>query len=74
MTFELKDLKRELDALVPGDATGIAYEAYAEIFPPGEPDHLARQRAFVFARSCGCTIDNKPNDEIVYFVKSKQDS
>lgn len=71
MAFELKDLKSELDALSPGDATGIPYDVYADIFPPGEPDDGARGRALVFARACGCTIDNKPADEIVYFVKSK---
>lgn len=71
MTFELKDLQKELIALQQGDATCIPYEVYSDLFPPGEPDQDARDRAFVFARHNACTIDNRPKDQIVCFVKNK---
>jgi hypothetical protein len=66
------DLQKELMALQPGDATCIPYDVYSDLFPPGEPDQGARGRAVVFARHNACTIDNRPTDQIVCFVKNEE--
>jgi hypothetical protein len=34
----------------PGQMLSMSYAVYELIFPPGEPDELARTRAWAFAR------------------------
>jgi hypothetical protein len=69
MDYTLDDLKAELAATEPGEETCVAYGQYALLFPPGEPDQGARLAAAAFAKANGCTISNRPDDNLVCFVK-----
>ncbi|WP_454619354.1 hypothetical protein [Bradyrhizobium cenepequi] len=71
MTFTLTDLEAELKALAPGAACCIHHDTFADLFPPGEPDIGARGAAYEFAKANGCTIDNRPAEQTLCFVKSK---
>ena len=65
---EFKAILEEMDA---GNAAEVPYEIYEELFPPGEPDESARQRAYEFAKANGCVIDHRPTERLVLFVKSE---
>ncbi len=68
----LDDLRKTLEELPPGKMAGIHHDAYADLFPPGEPDERAREACYNFARALGCRIENKPQQEqTVWFVKDK---
>ena len=69
MDYTLDDLKAELAATEPGEETCVAYGQYALLFPPGEPDQGTRLAAAAFAKANGCTISNRPDDNLVCFVK-----
>jgi len=47
----------------------IHHDAYADLFPPGEPDTNAREACYKFAKSLGCRIESKPEQQMVWFVK-----
>ena len=68
------ELKAQIDACPDGGAVGLPYDTFADRCPPGEPDHNAREAAFNFAKVNGCTIDNKPDANVVFFVKPKKPS
>ena len=68
--MSLDELKATLVALPSGQCAGIHYDAYTELFPPGEPDENARARCYEFAKSVGCRIDNRSEEQTVLFVKS----
>jgi hypothetical protein len=65
----LEEFKTTLTNLQPGKAADVPYEIYDTLFPPGEPDQGAREKAYNFAKACGCVIDNRPKDREVLFVK-----
>jgi len=71
MAFTLVDLKAQIAMCPVGGAIGVPYDTYAHLFPPGEPDDVARARALAFAKANGCTINNRWTAEIVFFVKPK---
>jgi hypothetical protein len=64
------DLKKVLLSLKPGERSGLHYDEYALLFPPGERDDDARRACLAFAASAGCTIENKPEDQAIWFVKN----
>jgi hypothetical protein len=65
----LTDFGDMLRPLSVGQRATLPYATYELLFPPGEPDDGARIRAFEFARSYGCEIDNQPSAGLVSFVK-----
>lgn len=65
----LHDLARALRNLETGQIAGIDVDIYAELFPPGEPDHWARARCLQFARLHHCSIDNTRGRDGIWFVK-----
>ena len=69
MTTNLEELKATLIGLQPGKAAGLHHEVYAELFPPGEPDESAKKAACELAKSTGCRIENRPDAQLVLFVK-----
>jgi hypothetical protein len=69
MNFTLADLQAELKALAPGAACCIHHDTFAGLFPSGEPDDNARKAAFDFAKANGCTISNRPSENLLCFVK-----
>lgn len=50
-----------LIALATDKCAGIHHDVYADLFPPGEPDENARAACYAFAKSVGCRIENKSN-------------
>jgi hypothetical protein len=64
------ELKDELAGLKPGQCTGIHYDAYSKLFPPGEPSEEAREASYAFAKTAGCVLENIREEQAVWFVKS----
>jgi hypothetical protein len=67
----LDDLRTGLGILKPGQMLSVSYAVYELIFPPGQPDELARTRAWALAEEYGCTIKNLPSEKRVLFLKPK---
>jgi hypothetical protein len=67
--MSLDELRATLTALPAGQCAGIHHDLYAELFPPGEPHESARAACYEVAKSLGCTIDNRPGERTVWFVK-----
>jgi hypothetical protein len=67
----LDDLRTGLAILKPGQMLSMSYAVYELIFPPGEPDELARTRAWALVEEYGCTIKNLPSEKRVLFLKPK---
>ena len=65
----LDELRKVLQEMKPGNAGGLLYDSYSTLFPPGEPDASARERAYKLAMETGCEIDNQPDEQTVWFVK-----
>jgi hypothetical protein len=65
----LDEFAEKLKAIGPGKYSGVPYENYADLFPPGESDKLARERCEKFARSHGFRIENQPALQQVWFIK-----
>ncbi|MBE1207454.1 hypothetical protein [Aminobacter carboxidus] len=65
----LDDLGKILGGLEPGKGARVPYDVYELLFPPGEPDDGARGRAYEFARAHDARIDNRPDDNAVWFYK-----
>jgi hypothetical protein len=72
VSITLADLKAEIEDIPEGDMLGLPHDLYAVLFPPGEPDKNAREAANKFAAASGCTIDDRPEDSLVVFVKPKK--
>ena len=70
----LDEFDHVLKQLTPGQEAHVSYDAYRELFPPGEPDAAARALAYAFARSHSCQIENHPNERVVVFYKPKVES
>jgi hypothetical protein len=71
-SLTLADLKAQIDGCPDGGAVGLPYLAYADLFPPGATDQNTHEAARKFARANGCTFENKPEANIVFFVKPKK--
>jgi hypothetical protein len=69
MPNNLTSLRDEIAACSPGDTVVISYQQYRELFPPGEPDIDARQKARTFATEAGCWFVIRPGEGVVTFVK-----
>ncbi|WJI36439.1 MULTISPECIES: hypothetical protein [Mesorhizobium] len=65
----LDDLDKILRELEAGKGARVPYDVYELLFPPGEPDDGARGRAHTFARERNVKIDNRPDDNAVWFYK-----
>lgn len=65
----LDDLDKILRELEAGKGARVPYDVYELLFPPGEPDDGARGRAYKFASERGIKIDNRPDDNSVWFFK-----
>jgi len=65
----IDDLREALVGLVHGQRASVTYDVYTEIFPPGEPDVLARKMCYEFARSLGCRIENHISEKEIWFIK-----
>jgi hypothetical protein len=69
MDTTLEDLAISLGELGENEYASIRYEAFAELFPPGEPDDDARAACFKFADELGCRIENHPDKQEIRFFK-----
>jgi hypothetical protein len=66
----LQDFGDLLDNLPVGQNAELPCTVYQTLFPPGEPDEWAPGRAYEFARSHGCTIDNQSAVQRVLFIRA----
>jgi hypothetical protein len=69
MPNNLASLRDEITACSPGGTVVISYQQYGELFPPGEPDIGAREKARTFATEAGCWFVIRPREAVVAFVK-----
>jgi len=51
-------LKSYLAEMPRGHIFDLTYALFADAFPPGEPDPIARAALQAFARECGCELKN----------------
>jgi hypothetical protein len=65
----LDELRAKLEELPPGKMAGIHHATFTDLFPPGEPDARAREACYNFAKALGCRIENKPQEQTLWFVK-----
>lgn len=66
----LDDLSATLAGLKPGTYAAIHHDLFASLFPPGEPDDGARRACLQFALRHGCQIENKHQQNELWFVKN----
>jgi hypothetical protein len=71
MPGNLTSLRDEIAACSPGGTVVISYDEYGKLFPPGEPDVDAREKARTFAAETGCWFVIRPSETLVEFVKRK---
>lgn len=67
----LHELEATLHDLPAGQAVHVPYDLFSELFPPGEPDSEARQRALQLAMANGCFIENRTHKQEILFVKKQ---
>ncbi|MZR14238.1 hypothetical protein GQE99_14540 [Maritimibacter sp. DP07] len=65
----LDEFGRILGGLEPGQGAFMRHSSYEMLFPPGEPDQGARERAYKFAREHGCKIDNSSEQKFIWFYR-----
>ena len=51
-------LKSYLEEMPRGHIFDLTYALFADAFPPGEPDPIARAALQAFAKECGCELKN----------------
>jgi hypothetical protein len=49
----------------------LPYSVYEILFPPGEPNERAGERAYNFAKQHGCVIENRIAEQQVWLKKPK---
>jgi hypothetical protein len=62
-------LGRLLAALRPGQRFSLPYDAFEELFPPGEQDENARTLCINFGELVACSVENDPQNQKIWFVK-----
>ena len=65
------ELEATLHDLPAGQAVHVPYDLFSELFPPGEPDSEARQRALQLAMANDCFIENRTQKQEILFVKKQ---
>jgi|HubBroStandDraft_1064217.scaffolds.fasta_scaffold149004_2 hypothetical protein len=65
----LDEFGKSLDTCPAGATIRLDYSTYASLFPPGEPDAVARGKAWNFARARGCEMKPRPQEQRVDFTK-----
>ena len=65
------ELEAALHNLSAGQAVHVSYDLFSELFPPGEPDGEARQRALRLAMANDCYIENRTQKQEILFVKKQ---
>jgi hypothetical protein len=66
----LDEFSENLKLVGADQAASLPYDLYADLFPPGEPDDGARQRCYKFAQSHGFRIENKPDLQLIRFIRN----
>lgn len=65
----MDELILTLNNLAVGQCAVVPYELIDGIFPRGVEDDGAKQAAYSLAKACRCTIENRPDERAIYFVK-----
>jgi hypothetical protein len=71
MRATLASLRDEIAACSSGGSVVVSYADYQQLFPPGEPNVGAREKARTFAIGNGCWFVIRPSTTVVEFVKRK---
>jgi hypothetical protein len=65
----MDELINSLASLTPGQCASVPYELFEDIFPPGVEHDPAKEAAYHVAKRFNCSIENRPHERAVYFVK-----
>ena len=71
MNYRLDDLAKELGKLDPGYGVAIDLPIFRRLFPPGETDKAACQKAETFADRNDCAVIFGAYKGAVYFRRKK---
>lgn len=71
MDYTLDELSRELAGREAGHGVAIDLSTFQRLFPPGELDDAARQKAVAFAIANNCTVHFEAYKAAVFFRRSK---
>ena len=63
------ELEGTLSEVKFGQGARIPYDVFELIFPPGVHDDGAKNAPYDFARRLGLKIDNRPDDDAVWFYR-----
>lgn len=63
------DLEMMLADVQPGEGTSVSYDDFEAIFPRGHDAKDTRTEAYDFAKTLGFKIDNRPEDDAVWFQR-----
>lgn len=69
MTMTKDDLEMMLADVQPGEGTSVSYDDFEAIFPRGDGAKDTRTEAYDFAKDLGFKIDNRPEDDAVWFQR-----
>ena len=64
------DLELLMRDVPPGQGVRVPYDVFDLIFPRGHADDKARVDAYDFAKGMGFKIDNRPDDDSVWFQRN----
>jgi hypothetical protein len=67
----LHDLDAAMSVARPDQIISVSYEIHALLFPPGEPDENARERAYNFAEQRGFVMENRIAQAHICFKKGQ---
>lgn len=56
-------LKSYLNEMPRGHIFDLPYGQFAQLFPPGEPDAVAREKLRLLAEECDCDLANVTDEE-----------
>jgi|GEM_PF-3083217 len=67
--MKFNELKQHIEGMEAGQYARISYDVFGDLFPPCVEDDRAKENCYNFAKSLGCRVENKPQDEAVWIVK-----
>ena len=63
------ELEMMLADVQPGEGMSVPYHDFDAIFPRGQAAQDTRPEAYDFAKTLGFKIDNRPDDDAVWFQR-----
>ena len=65
----MDELMQSLTGVADGQRMGLPYELVDDLFSPGIEDICVKTALHDLARANGCSIEDRPDERVVYFIK-----